>query len=70
MNNILLYIQQLEARVRELEKKQVSTIRLNGLILNEVSSPATPATNTAIVYVKSDGLLYCKDDAGTERLAT
>ena len=32
----------------------------------EGAAPATPATGQVTVYAKSDGLLYWKDDAGTE----
>lgn len=35
----------------------------------EAAAPSTPATGRAIVYVKSDGLLYWKDDGGTEHAA-
>jgi hypothetical protein len=38
--------------------------------MREVAAPATPASGTAAVYVKSDGLVYTKDDAGLERLMT
>ncbi len=34
--------------------------------LKEISAPATPASGYSSVYVKSDGLFYGKDDAGTE----
>jgi hypothetical protein len=34
--------------------------------LAEGAAPATPATGQVRLYVKSDGLLYWKDDAGTE----
>ncbi len=36
----------------------------------EGSAPATPAANRAVLYVKSDGLFYSKDDAGTETLVS
>jgi len=32
----------------------------------EVSTPATPAAGSSILYPKSDGLWYWKDDAGVE----
>lgn len=32
----------------------------------EVAAPATPATGKVVLYAKTDGLLYSKDDAGTE----
>jgi len=37
--------------------------------LQEVTAPGTPVTGTAVLYVKSDGKLYCKDDQGVERAA-
>jgi hypothetical protein len=41
----------------------------SGIInLREIGAPATPATGQALVYVKSDGLVYSKDDAGVERV--
>lgn len=36
------------------------------LVLAEVSAPSTPASAKAAIYVKSDGRLYSKDDAGAE----
>lgn len=36
------------------------------LRLAEVAAPSTPASGSAILYVKSDGRTYYKDDAGTE----
>lgn len=46
-------------------------MRIHGeLDLAEQTSPATPATGRAVVYVKSDGRLYIKDDTGVERLFT
>lgn len=32
----------------------------------EGASPATPATGTVVIYAKTDGFMYSKDDAGTE----
>lgn len=40
------------------------------ITLVEGAAPSTPAANRSVIYVKSDGLLYCKDDAGQERAAT
>lgn len=37
--------------------------------LAEAAAPSTPPTGQARLYVKSDGLLYWKDDAGTEHAA-
>ena len=36
------------------------------LLFAEGAAPATPASGLVICYAKSDGLIYCKDDAGTE----
>lgn len=36
------------------------------VILAEGSAPATPAAGTVVVYAKTDGNAYQKDDAGTE----
>jgi hypothetical protein len=40
------------------------------LLISEGGSTATPAANRVTVYAKSDGLLYSKDDAGTETLVS
>ncbi len=32
----------------------------------EMAAPATPATGSVVVYAKTDGKLYAKDDVGTE----
>lgn len=40
------------------------------LIGSEGAAPGTPASATAILYVKSDGLWYSKDDAGVETLVS
>lgn len=36
------------------------------LLFAEGAAPATPAAGLVICYAKADGLIYCKDDAGTE----
>lgn len=36
------------------------------IILAEGAAPSTPAANTSTMYVKSDGLVYSKDDGGIE----
>jgi hypothetical protein len=36
----------------------------------EASAPSTPATGKVVIYAKTDGLLYSKDDAGTETLVS
>lgn len=38
------------------------------VILEEAAAPATPSTGEVKVYAKTDGLVYSKDDAGTETL--
>lgn len=38
----------------------------SGMQLKEISAPATPGTAYGILYLKSDGHLYFKNDAGTE----
>lgn len=40
--------------------------RADSIVLNYISAPSTPSTGTAIIYPKSDGILYYKDDAGNE----
>jgi hypothetical protein len=35
-------------------------------IFDEGTAPATPAAGSVVTYAKSDGLMYSKDDAGTE----
>jgi len=40
-----------------------------GLVLAEqASSLSTPSSGYGVLYVKTDGLLYFKNDAGTETL--
>lgn len=39
---------------------------MSQLTLNEVAAPGTPSTGKATVYVKTDGLVYAKDDTGQE----
>lgn len=34
----------------------------------EAAAPSTPASTKVVIYAKSDGLMYSKDDAGTETL--
>lgn len=38
------------------------------VIVSEGAAPATPSASQVKVYAKSDGLMYSKDDAGTETL--
>jgi hypothetical protein len=43
------------------------TIDDNGAVtVPEIAAPATPGANKVVIYAKSDGKLYIKDDAGTE----
>ena len=37
-----------------------------GLTVTEIAAPSTPAAGRAIIYAKTDGKVYSKDDAGTE----
>lgn len=39
---------------------------LNSLNVSEVAAPATPAAGTVVIYAKTDGKLYIKDDTGSE----
>lgn len=34
----------------------------------EAAAPSTPAASRVVIYAKADGLMYSKDDAGTETL--
>jgi len=43
---------------------------MNRLALEEGGSTATPASGDVALYAKADGLLYSKDDAGTETLVS
>lgn len=40
------------------------------LLVSEGGSTSTPASGQVTVYAKADGLLYSKDDAGTETLVS
>jgi len=45
----------------------INNVKLSSeLILSEQSAPGTPDAGTGSVYVKSNGLIYFKNDAGTE----
>src|SRR5574341_1141008 len=41
---------------------------MSQLTLAEAAAPATPSTGKVTVYAKADGLVYAKDDAGTEKI--
>lgn len=45
---------------------QIDDIDIPKLIFPEAAAPGTPAAGKVIIYSKSDGLMYQKDDAGTE----
>lgn len=46
----------------------IETTGFAKLNLAEGAAPATPSASTVVIYAKADGLLYSKDDAGTETL--
>jgi hypothetical protein len=51
----------------------VENMQLHGsgyMQLREAVAPGTPATDMVRLYAKSDGLLYSKDDGGTETLVS
>lgn len=39
---------------------------MSGIILTEDGAPDTPLTGRVVLYAKSDGLLYVKNDTGSE----
>tara|TARA_R100001086_G_C11848217_1_gene261035 strand:- start:22073 stop:23968 length:1896 start_codon:yes stop_codon:yes gene_type:complete len=39
---------------------------VGSITTNEAAAPGTPATGEVVIYAKTDGKLYIKDDAGTE----
>jgi hypothetical protein len=43
-------------------------VTAGGLTVPEISTPTTPASGKGIIYFKSDGFPYAKNDAGTEIL--
>lgn len=45
------------------------SLLVGALTLPEQSAPSTPASGFGSLYIKSDGLLYWKDDAGVEHAA-
>lgn len=44
----------------------IETVALDTRYFAEAAAPGTPDTGKAVIYVKTDGKLYLKDDAGTE----
>jgi len=49
---------------------KLEDISTPSLTYDEGAAPATPASGKVVIYAKSDGLLYSKDDAGTETLVS
>ena len=49
---------------------RIQDIDLPYLEFGEAAAPGTPASGVSRIYVKSDGLFYSKDDAGTETLVS
>jgi hypothetical protein len=45
---------------------KLSAVTTPSLTYDEGAAPSTPAAGKVIQYAKADGLLYSKDDAGTE----
>lgn len=41
---------------------------MSGIILTEDAAPTTPLTGRVVLYAKEDGLLYVKNDTGSEML--
>lgn len=39
---------------------------MSGIILTEDTAPSTPLTGRVVLYAKDDGLLYVKNDTGSE----
>lgn len=44
----------------------IETLLADTRYFAEAAAPGTPSTGQAVIYVKTDGKLYLKDDAGTE----
>lgn len=49
---------------------KLSAITTPSLTFDEGAAPSTPASGDVILYAKTDGLLYSKDDAGAETLVS
>lgn len=47
---------------------KISEIEITKLLMDEGAAPSTPAATNVAIYAKADGLIYSKDDAGTETL--
>lgn len=48
----------------------IDAIEIPKLLFDEGAAPSTPASTNVALYAKADGLLYSKDDAGTETLVS
>lgn len=44
----------------------IETIKVDQFNFAEVAAPSTPASGQTVVYAKTDGKVYAKDDAGNE----
>ena len=44
----------------------VALTMTGALTMSEIAAPSTPASGKVVIYPKTDGRLYIKDDAGTE----
>lgn len=51
---------------KQLQNSAVTVNDAGAITVPEIAAPSTPASGKVVVYAKSDGLLYSKDDAGTE----
>jgi hypothetical protein len=40
---------------------------MSTVVITEQAAPGTPSAGQVVFYAKSDGLIYAKDDAGTEK---
>jgi hypothetical protein len=49
---------------------KIQDIDIPHLEFAEAAAPGTPASGIVRIYAKTDGLLYSKDDAGTETVVT
>lgn len=48
----------------------IETLTAQAQLIVEAAAPGTPASGRVALYAKTDGLLYSKDDAGTETLVS
>lgn len=52
----------------ELSNSDSLVFGVSMVLAEQASSPGTPASGYGILYCKTNGLLYFKNDAGTETL--